>query len=41
VIASLVALVVAAAIGAAMLSSSWHSVVSMTTEQTSNDSDTK
>jgi hypothetical protein len=40
-ITSLVALVIAAAIGIAMLSSSWHSVVSMTTEQTSNDSDTK
>jgi hypothetical protein len=41
-VASILALLLGAIlIGAALTSSSWHSVVSMTTEQTSNDSDTK
>jgi hypothetical protein len=40
-IASLIALFIVAIVGMTMLSSTWHSVVSMTTEQTSNDSDTK
>jgi len=34
-------MILALAIGASMLASSWHSVVSMTTEQTTNDSDTR
>jgi hypothetical protein len=40
-VASLVALFMAVMIGVMMLNSSWHSVMSMTTEQTSNDSDTR
>jgi hypothetical protein len=40
-IASVMALFLGAIVFAAALSSSWHSVVSMTTEQTSNDSDTR
>lgn len=40
-VASLVAIVIGVALVTAVLNRSWHSVVSMTTEQTSNDSDTK
>jgi hypothetical protein len=40
-VASLLALLLGAIIFGAALTSSWRSVVSMTTEQTSNDSDTK